>query len=145
MIGLGMLNYVTPAIHQCTIIHLKPIIMTSYRGWSLSCGPSEGGKSAMGPYCSQYKSIVCFFFFPDCLIARLQCRYLKMNKHILVLAQSQNFCVLLCLLVFIICPKCEHNKTQILCQGASSIFCSNGWIRPRTHKKKRTSAIRIHC
>ncbi len=36
-------------------------------------------------------------------------------------------------------------KTQILCQGASSIFCSNGWIGPRTHKKKRTSAIRIHC
>ncbi len=100
MIGLGMLNYVTPATHQCTI-HLKPIIMTSYHGWSLSCGPSL----AMGPYCNQYKSIVCFFLFPDCPIAPITMQVSRDEQTHLGATQTLKNCVLFCLLVFILCPK----------------------------------------
>jgi hypothetical protein len=61
------------------------------------------------------KALSASFFPLIALLPQLQCRCLEMTKHILVLYPDTNFGVLLCLLVFILCPKCEHSKTQFLC------------------------------
>jgi hypothetical protein len=97
----------------------------------------------MGPYRTQYKSIVCFFFFP-CL------PFVPIHHVQDVFGGAHRFGPCRHILVFITRPryvqygsKCVINNTK-MCSGIIHLLMMD-WDGRHTRKKKKKQAILSYC
>ncbi len=99
----------------------------------------EDLKSAMGPYCRQFKSSVCFFFFPTLPICMSKI-YLVMPIHILMLPRHTSGPVMLCIPHY----KCKMCTTWVqIVSGHHPIFFreTEGLGQGQTRKIKKQAVL----
>jgi hypothetical protein len=126
MIGLGMLNYVTPATHHGLSLWTLPRkVVNQYNG------------SLLQPV-QKY----CLLLFVPWLPYRpdYNVGIARWTNTSWCYPDTKKLCLVLSLSVHSMPKSVSITRPKFCVKEASSIFCSNGWIGPTTDKLKRTSA-----